>query len=129
MDILKREIREQDGFTISIDHVADRDADLSYLLQDYDEPSISEHERAQYQKQDAARLAAYYRGDWSMIGIAVTIRKQTATNWADGGLEVGRASIFSIESDSDPEYFDEVARDLIVDALAEVAKLKQALSA
>lgn len=128
MDLIKRETREQDGFTIIVDHVVDHDADLSYLLQDYDD--VSEHERAQYKKQDTERMAAYHRGDWSMIGIAVTIRKQTATsNWADGGLEVGRASLWSIESDSDPEYFDEVARDLTVEAFAEVAKLKAALSA
>jgi hypothetical protein len=53
--------------------------------------------------------------------------KNTASNWADGGFEVGRASVWGIESDSDSSYIRETEEQEISEAFAEVKRLKQAL--
>lgn len=127
MSINKRSF-EQDGFTVTVRHVSDDDADLSSLAPDsgnYD--GIDDAERETYLAQDAERLADYHRGKWHYVGVVVDIRKQTTSHWADGGLVVGRASIWGIESDSEPAYFEEIERDTIAEAWAEVDRLRDAL--
>lgn len=124
---IKTRTFEKDGFNVTVEHIIDTDADLSYLEQDYKEESPAD--RSKYQKQDRARLTAYHQGDWYMLGIAVTVRKQTASNWADGGLEVGRASVWGFESDSEESYLKAEEEYIIIEAFTEVERLKAAISA
>ena len=116
---------EKDGFLIIVNRVYDDDPDTSYLTQDYEEEAPAD--RAKYREQDKARLASLYRGDWHFLGIAVEIRKQTASNWADGGLEVGRASCWGFESDSEESFLRQEEENITAEALAEVGRLKEAL--
>ncbi len=122
--ISKREY-DKDGFTVIVKRIFDTDPDLSYLEQDYYEDTPED--RAKYRKQDAERLKAYNRGNWHMLGIAVEIRKQTSSNWANGGLEVGRASVWGFESDSDESFLKSEEENITAEAWAEVGRLKQAL--
>lgn len=115
---------EQDGFTVIVKRVLDDDPDLSWLTQDYEDCG---EDAAKYREQDRERLDAYDRGEWYMLGVCVEIRKQTTTKWANGGLEVGRASVWGIESDSGESHLAEVEKDMIAQAFAEVNLLKEAL--
>jgi hypothetical protein len=117
---------EQDGFTVIVSRILDTDGDLSNLEQEYSD--CTPEEQAQYKEQDAKRLAGYNNGEWCYVGVAVSIRKNTASNWADGGLEVGRASVWGIESDSEESYFASVEADEIAEAFAEVERLRKALA-
>jgi len=117
---------EQDGFTVIVSREVDMDTDTSYFEQDYSECTPDEQE--QYKEQDSKRLAAYHRGEWYYVGVCVSIRKQTASNWDDGGLEVGRASVWGIESDSDESHFEELERDMVAEAFSEVKRLREALA-
>ena len=127
-DVLSTRKFEQDGFTVIVERIADDNPDADWLTDPARYSDVTDAtERAKYEAQDAERLAALERGDWSFVGVAVTIRKQTATKWADGGLEVGRASCWGIESDSDESFFADIERDMITDAFAEVGALKEAL--
>ncbi len=80
-----------------------------------------------YDSTTPERLEAWHRGDWFYIGIAVEIRQQTIAQWADGGPVVGRASLWAIESDSDPMYFTQTENDLIKEAEADIEALIAAL--
>lgn len=102
---------EKDGFTIVINRVVDETPDLSYLQQSYDGLG-DETEAAKYRTQDYDRLMALDRGEWYMMGITCSVRKQTSSNWADGGMEVGRASVWGIESDNSEEYLLSVEKDM-----------------
>lgn len=79
----------------TIETLDDSDPDTSYLSQDYlDVPDAAE--RQKYLAQDAARLAAYKRGDWHYIGVraraTITIHDSVArstwqhdlTSWGYG---------------------------------------------
>ncbi len=125
MDTISKRIFEQDGFTVIVRRVFDEDPDLSWLKQEYKDEKPKD--RAKYRAQDAERLKAYHRGDWHMLGIMVEIRKQTKTNWANGGLEVGRASVWGFESDSDEAFLASEEKNITAEAFAEVERLKQAL--
>jgi hypothetical protein len=120
---------EKNGFHYTVKHLIDEDPDLSTLEPDSGRYEGCTSEEVKLNEQmDADRLAAFYRGEWHYIGIVVSIRKQTASHWADGGLEVGRASIWGIESDADPSHLDEIERAEIAEAEAEVARLRAALA-
>ena len=127
MDVLQTRSELRNGFSIQIDRVVDPDGDVSFLTGPERYSDLPPAERRTYEQADAERLRAYQRDEWCMVGVLVTIRKQTASNWADGGLEVGRASLWAIESDSEPAYFTEVENDLIAEALAEVERLRAVL--
>lgn len=68
---------------------------------------------------DYERLRDYYTGEWSMLGVVLTISRD--------GVTLGDASLWGIESDSG-SYFNEVVRDLLHDVQAE-AKIKLKLLA
>lgn len=123
--ILSKRQYEKDGFTVIVKRILDDDADTSYLTQDY--AGESPEDRAKYQAQDRARLQAYHRGDWHYLGIVVEIRKQTKTNWANGGLEVGRASVWGFESDSEESFLKSEEENIVFEAFQEVERLKEAL--
>lgn len=78
----------------------------------YTEKGYSKHDAAMAEKsyymRDLKRLLALYRGDWCYIGIVVTVEHD--------GIELGSASLWGIESDTD--YKDEI-EDLKSEALAE----------
>lgn len=116
---------EQDGFLVIVKYELDDDPDTSYLTQEYEDSPPEE--RAEYKARDVARLKGLKRGDWYYMGVCVTIRKQTKAKWADGGLEVGRASVWGIESDSEASFIAEVERDMIAKAMSEVNNLREAL--
>jgi hypothetical protein len=105
--------------------VDDPDADLSYLEQDYADCTPEEQE--QYKAQDAARLDNYGQ-DWYTLGIKADVSIKTATNWVVPPV-VGRASLWGIESDSGEEYLKSVEEDLIVEALEDAERTREALNA
>lgn len=126
--ILKSRTFEKDGFRYTVSHILEDDNPKSHGLGDTSNyAGLSEAEQRKYNAQDAKRIAAYNRGEWHYLGIAVDIRKNTSSNWADGGPIVGRASVWGIESDSDAPYFAEVEEDMIAEAETEVARLRVAL--
>jgi hypothetical protein len=58
-------------------------------------------------KEDKARLEEYNQGYWSMIGI----RAKAVIN-INGTLEtIETAGLWSIESDSDPSYLEEIGKE------------------
>ena len=69
------------------------------------------HERVKYALQDSDRLVDLNNGGWCYLGVVVRV--------TIGDQEVGCASIWGVESDSDPEYLGEVARDMAHEALRE----------
>lgn len=82
-----------------------------------DEPTLEEAIYALevfYMCQDYERMEGLMRGDWSMTGILVTI-------YVDG-KDVACASLWGIESDCGQDYVDEITRDLIAQATAELPK-------
>lgn len=83
---------------IEIDH----DPDLSWLSQTDAEMGEGFEDAA------SERLDAYNRGLWEMVGVVVS-----ASIEIEGRRHViEEASLWGIESDSDPDYFETVARDL-----------------
>ena len=67
-----------------------------------------DEQNAKYLTDDYKRMCDYNDGDWCMYGCIVTIKLD--------GNEVGEASLWGIESDSDDDYFEEVEEDLISQA-------------
>lgn len=63
-----------------------------------------------YLEQDAKRLESYGNG-WCCVGVVVTATRS--------GVVLGRSSVWGIESDSDKSYFEEMAEEMITDALEE----------
>jgi hypothetical protein len=65
------------------------------------------------------QIAAFNRGEWCYVGVVVTAEY---ISHHEGRIpqysEVGSASLWGIESDSDEGYFSEVARELAEEALA-----------
>lgn len=57
--------------------------------------------------QDYARMEAYSNGEWCMIGIIAKAEVQTARNSTIQTIRSG--GLWGIESDSDDDYFKEVA--------------------
>lgn len=78
----------------------------------YTEKGYSKHEAAMAEKsyyiQDLKRLLSLYWGNWCYIGIVVTVEHN--------GIELGSASIWGVESDSD---YSDYIEDLKSEALAE----------
>jgi len=55
------------------------------------------------------QIEAWKRDDWGFVGVAITATR--------GGVLLGSfASLWGIESDSSPEYFLEVANDLLAES-------------
>lgn len=126
MTTLSKRSFNKDGFQVDVSRAVDENPDISYLEQDYKDESPAD--RAKYKAQDQKRLKGLRNGDWHYIGICVDVRKQTPSNWADGGLVVGRASCWGFESDSTEGHLKSEEEDLIAEAFAEVDRLKRALA-
>lgn len=89
----------------------DQDADLSWLDQTDAQMGVGFEESA------AARKKAYARGEWEMVGVVVEAK------WHGAILET--TSLWGIESDSGPEYFETVARELVGELVALAVQRKQ----
>lgn len=128
MPALTKRTFEQDGFTVIVEHLSDDDMQCETpeeALAHYN--GCPQSEKAKYFKQDKRRYNAWLRDKWQYIGIEVSIRKQTPSNWADGGLEVGRSSVWGVESDSG-DHIAELEKEEIANAFAEVKLLMAALA-
>lgn len=117
------------GLTARIDRITvtttpDHDPDLSWLEQDYDDPSIPPAEAAKYREQDAKRLATY-GDDWYMLGViasAHVIYDTPQGGWITGPV-IESPGLWGVESDRDPAYLDEIAGEQV----AELAPMLAAL--
>ena len=93
--------------------------DLSYLWQDYTEQGISAEDRQKYQAQDRARVAAYDRGEWHMVGICAVARITVTRGCYSTIYTIHSAGLWGIESDSDETYkqsvFEEECANLRAD--------------
>lgn len=69
------------------------------------------HEKIKYALQDSKRLEDFENGYWSMLGTVATVYVN--------GKELGRASVWGTESDSDESHFMELGRECLHEALAE----------
>lgn len=118
---------EKGGFVYTVSRVMDEDSDISWLEDSSRYLDCTTEERATYTEQDRLRVLDYHHGHWYFVGVCCDIRRQTAANWADGGPIVGRASVWGIESDSEPGYFAEVEAEMIAEAEAEVENLRRVL--
>lgn len=66
---------------------------------------------AEHAQEKLERMEAYGRGDWYSMGIIATVSHE--------GTELGHASVWGIESDSDPAYIMETARDVAREAISQ----------
>jgi hypothetical protein len=69
------------------------------------------HEKIAYALADHRRMERYEAGDWCFTGILATVTVD--------GVEIGRASLWGIESDSEYSYIIEVAREMLAEAIGE----------
>lgn len=125
IDFKAPRIIKRGTLTITVRWTLDEDADTSYLTQEYE--SESPEDRAKYKEQDAVRLAAYHRDEWSYLCCAVEIQIKTAQNWAVP-TTVGRAYLFGIESDSGDGYMRSVENEQISEAFGDLALTRKALN-
>jgi hypothetical protein len=117
---------KRDGFVFTVRTEQDYDPDLSYLTQDY--TGVGDLvERAHYSNDDEQRLSDYHKGYWWMQTMSVDCTIKTAVNWAVPHT-VGRASLSGIESDTAPEYLEQIQELLIQEAKHDAVKTWEALS-
>lgn len=103
-------------------HNGGRDA-YAYFIPGYaynaDEyrPEHGKHEAwtlaREYARRDYRRMLNYGNG-WNMVGVTVTVFHMAAP-----AVELGRASLWGIESDSGRDFFEQTARELIPEAMQE----------
>ena len=67
------------------------------------------HERIAYALQDHRRLEDYNRGGWCFLGLVATV--------SFDGAEIGRGSLWGIESDSKPDFIATTEREIAHEAL------------
>jgi hypothetical protein len=106
---------------VYVEVVPDEDPDLSYLTQEYPGDPAAAEMRAQ----DAERLAAYKRDEWSMVGVRVVAEvTQDREGRIDQPLVLKSAGIWGIESDSGREYALETGRNELGDLREQLAGLR-----
>ena len=64
-----------------------------------------------YVRRDFDRIQGYNIGEWSMVGVVVSVFKN--------GVHLATDALWGIESDADHDYFTQVARECAADALRE----------
>ncbi len=90
----------------------DESPDLSFLMQDYEDDSISPEDRAKYREQDRLRLAAYNLGEWEMRGLFVRASIMVPIGGGSFTIfELNSAGLWGIESDCGEAYESEVYAD------------------
>lgn len=94
-----------------LEFVVEHDSDASpedYLFQDPD-----------YREEDQARLDAFNRGDWHMVGVRAQVEVLVA-----GTVQTIRTpGVWAVESDSDKSYFSELAWQEHAELLAILADM------
>lgn len=103
--------RTYDRIYAKVEIVPDDDPDLSWLDQTDDQMGDG------FEQSARERIAAYNNGEWSMVGVVVTLygERDGMQRWEHE--EIAKASLWGIESDSEPSYFQEVANDLLASDL------------
>lgn len=101
--------------------MTDEDPDLSWL--DQSDAEMGEGFEAQAKE----RLATYGHEGWEMVGIICEVSATWMSTWVDGSPRrmreiIAQASLWGIESDSDPSYLQEVAENMIEEARADLEK-------
>lgn len=66
-------------------------------------------------RQDYERLRKFLDGQWGYVGVVVTASRED--------VELGHASLWGIETDSDPSYFVEVAEELAEEAIEQAREM------
>lgn len=89
----------------------DIDADLSYLTDKNRYKNVSAKEAAKCRAEDKARLAAFNRGEWHMLGIRAVAKIEIHRPGYIVHYELESPGLWGIESDSEERYFDEVFRE------------------
>ena len=74
------------------------------------------HERIKYALQDARRMEALARNDWSYLGVIAEVSLD--------GAQVGSGSLYGIESDGGDSYINEIVREVSTEALTEAKAWK-----
>jgi hypothetical protein len=93
----------------------DEEPDVSWLLPDADNyRGCTPEEIATYLAQDEARLAAFDRGEWHMIGVWVSLHDATGT------AVLRSPGLWGIESDADNGYLAEVVNDQLSEISGQV---------
>lgn len=111
--------------TFKREECEDNSPDLSHLEQSYDDVA-DPAERAKYRQQDLARLVAYRRGDWHMIGIRAKAQILVQRNGFGTWYEMESAGLWGIESDSGEEYLTEVFAEECATLRADIEAMKTA---
>lgn len=127
---------EHKGFKVTARITPDEHSDLSYLgeyTSKYQKGAIvrfapdsrsREHRffipsNPEYGRIDYKRMEAYTQGHWCMVGVVVKVYR--------AGIELGSASVWGIESDSEERYFTDTAVELAEEAVEEARKAVKAL--
>jgi hypothetical protein len=103
----------------------DSPADLSYLESASNRYlGESPANRAQYEKADGERLAAFHRGDWNMIGL-----RAKATIWIERpgyrtNYTLESPGIWGVESDSGEDYLAELFAEECATLKADIEAMK-----
>ena len=111
----KNELTDYKGFKMRVIREVDEPGEPDYLTMTDRYDGVDADQRAEYEAQDAERLAAFTRGDWYYMYVGVELFIPTKQNWA-ALTRVGRAYLHGIESDSEESYFNEVAKELADEA-------------
>jgi hypothetical protein len=74
----------------------------------------------EYAEQEYKRMCGLNDGSWIFVGLKVTVFR--------AGIELGSASLWGIESDSDEAYFIETFNEPAIEALAEAEKNRKAIA-
>lgn len=87
--------------------IPDEDADVSYLEPGGRGPGMSAEDDAA----DAARLAAFKRGDWYMLGVRARAKVEISRPGYTTCYEITSPGLWNVESDSGEDYLAEIFKD------------------
>lgn len=115
--------------TFSRETLDDCDGDTSYLQQEYSDVA-DPVERAKYKEQDAQRLAAYRKGNWSFVGVRakamIRVNRDDHNQSITAIYELTSPGLYGIESDSSESYFAEVYAEECAQLKADIEAMKNA---
>lgn len=89
----------------SVERLVDPDTDVRQVLSSNNYRGLPAAERAEYERQDAARIAAYDRGEWSYIGVCAVAEISIPLGPGGGVLQrITTPGIWAVEDDSDADH-------------------------
>lgn len=106
--------------TFSRQVIDDESSDLSWLEQHDDGMGEGFGEQAK------ARIEAYNRGDWHMIGVRAVATIRIERGWFRTNYQLKSAGLWGIESDSSEGYLRDVFIEECLQLRADIEALKQA---